>query len=81
MAEYSPSTWQVHFAQGVVLQQDASNCTSADVILFYPPRPTTLMVQDGQHFENTTSSYVDLVTADGSASENIQITPAGQVSF
>jgi prepilin-type N-terminal cleavage/methylation domain-containing protein len=78
--EYSPGTWQIHVAQGLVIQKDTNNCTSAVVVLFYPPNPTTLISQDGTTFVNQ-QSYVDLASADGAATEVIAITPAGQVNF
>lgn len=84
IVQYSPSTWNVGLTSGVQLINDTTDCLSADVVLFYPPDPTTLMVQStdvGQTFETTSTSYVDLETIDGKATENIAISPAGQVSY
>ncbi len=86
---YSNGTWQIPVAQGVTMINDTTNCLSASVIMFYPPQPATLMVQTvdmlsplrRNAFETTSTSYVNLETVDGTATENIEIGPTGQVSF
>lgn len=83
LAEYSASVWKIPLSPGVVMASDTTQYLSAVAVLFYPPDPETAMVQtvDGQHFEGTSTSYVDLSTVDGNNTSRISISPAGQVSF
>lgn len=86
MAEYSQQSWQVHVSQGLVMQNRTSTglgVPSAVAVIFFPPNPTTLItnVNSNGKFSTTSTAYVDIATEDHSASKNIMITPAGQVSF
>ncbi len=77
--KYTDETWQVHIGSGVVL---SSKSDSVDLVLFYPPDPTTFLVQAGtpELFTYQTSN-VYLTTSDGMSSKTITINSAGQVSF
>jgi prepilin-type N-terminal cleavage/methylation domain-containing protein len=78
--KYTSETWQVHIGTGVVLS--AADLSSIDLVLFYPPDPTTLLVRTGapEIFTFQTSN-VHLVTSDGMSSKTISVNSAGQVSF
>ncbi|MGD1003685.1 MAG: prepilin-type N-terminal cleavage/methylation domain-containing protein [Minisyncoccia bacterium] len=89
---YQPGSWQVHTAQGVVL--DGSGGAASDTIqyiLFYPPNPCTMinLAQQTTFRSNCSSiagsppsaSYVYLSTVDKSMSRTITVNPAGQVSL
>ena len=82
MVEYSAEAWDVPLARGLVLATSSAN-PDAEVVLFYPPNPVTLMVRasDGVHFETAAPSFVNIQTVDGLASSSISISPAGQVNF
>ena len=84
---YAAGSWQVHTAQGVILN---SGNNAIKAILFYPPDPCTMISLDGTTFHNTcfnnpnpppAESYVYLSTADGSAARTITVNSAGQVSL
>lgn len=78
--KYTDGTWQVHLGTGVVLS--ASGASSLDLVLFYPPDPTTFLVQlnTPEVFTYETSD-INLVTSDGMSSKTIAVNSAGQVSF
>lgn len=78
--EYSAETWDVPVGPGVVM---TTSSVAADAVLFYPPNPTTLLVQQGQNFlfETSSTAYVPLQTAAGNETSSISIEPSGQVSF
>ncbi|HUC31364.1 MAG TPA: prepilin-type N-terminal cleavage/methylation domain-containing protein [Candidatus Paceibacterota bacterium] len=88
ISEYAGGSWQIHTAQGVVLDdpQNPASDTIQDV-LFYPPDPFTLISFDGQTFSGAytdppaPTGYVYLSTVDGSASRTISVNSAGQVSL
>lgn len=77
--KYTDETWQVHPESGVVL---SSKSDSVATVLFYPPDPTTFLIQAGNLaiFTNQTSN-VYLVTSDGTSYKTITVNSAGQVSF
>jgi hypothetical protein len=92
--QYQPGSWQLHTAQGVVLDGSGGAASNTiQYILFYPPDPCMLVsTDDGQTFQsicnNTfpyndppSAAYVYLSTANGSMSRTITVNPAGQVSL
>ncbi|HVM76659.1 MAG TPA: type II secretion system protein [Candidatus Paceibacterota bacterium] len=82
MLEYSGLSWQIPVTTGLVLATGTISMPALDTVLFYPPNPTTVMVQDGSvHFETTSTLYVHLTTDDKAASSTISVNPAGQVNF
>lgn len=85
--EYSGGSWEIPVTQGLTMQSQAPGnpnpgTPSAVAVIFFPPDPQTLItaVGDSGMFSNKTA-YVDLATVDGSASETIMITPAGQITL
>jgi prepilin-type N-terminal cleavage/methylation domain-containing protein len=81
--EYADGSWQVHTAQGVVLDDYGAASDTIQDILFYPPDPFTAINLSGQEtFQYPApTAYVYLSTADGSLSRTITVNSAGQVSL
>ena len=90
--QYQSGSWQVHTAQGVVL--DGSGGAASDTIqyiLFYPPDPCTMinLVQQTTFLSDCSSiagsppsaADVRLSTVDKSMSRTITVNPAGQVNL
>lgn len=82
LGEYANGSWQVHTAQGVVLDDLGAASGTLQAVLFYPPDPFTLVSTDGATFlYPAPTAYVYLSTTDGSASRTITVNPVGQVNL
>jgi prepilin-type N-terminal cleavage/methylation domain-containing protein len=78
-AQYTPGTWNVKPAQNIILK-DGGNNDSIAYVLFYPPAPATILIDNGAGLAHKTS-YVYLSTSDGAASTIISVNTSGQVSL
>jgi prepilin-type N-terminal cleavage/methylation domain-containing protein len=80
MQPYTVGTWNIHVANGVVLY--ATSTDSLVDVLFYPPDPATLISRDGSTFMDfPQTSKVYLETVGAAATQEISVSPAGQVQF
>ena|SRR5258708_6596290 len=79
ITQYTQGTWNVHLLQNIVMK-DGGNNDSVQYVIFLPPAPTTILLDNGPGLVHKTS-YVYLSTADGSASTVVSVNVAGQVSF
>lgn len=80
--EYTPGTWGVSVAQGVLLTSDQF-ADGLGAVLFYPPVPSVFLSRDKQAqygFTNAISN-IYLKTTDGQNSLTLSVNPQGQVSF
>jgi len=78
MVQYSPSTWNMHVADGVLFQQKSD---SIAFVLFYPPDPTTFISRDGTNFTNQPSSNIYLAPiGNAAATEIVSVNSAGQIT-
>ncbi len=80
---YESGSWQVHTAQGVVLDNDGAASDTIQYVLFYPPDPfTAIDLSSNDTFQYPApTAYVYLSTTDGSDSRTITVNSAGQVSL
>ncbi len=92
VGEYEAGSWQVHTAQGVVLESstDPSASDTIQDVLFYPPDPCTMIgfVGQGTLQQNCVApggapatGYVYLQTVDGSAARAVSVSSGGQVGL
>jgi prepilin-type N-terminal cleavage/methylation domain-containing protein len=80
MAEYTPGTWNVKLSRGISMSAGSAG-DSIQYVMFYPPAPTTIFVDNGTDGLAYQTSYVYLSTIGNTASTNISVNPAGQVSL
>jgi prepilin-type N-terminal cleavage/methylation domain-containing protein len=88
MSQYAPSSWQLPVAQGVSLVVPGTapcNNPMTD-ILFYPPAPTTLIVNASNRNGMFSSpslpeSSICFMTTDGNNAASVTVNPEGQINF
>ncbi len=88
MVPYSDQTWNVTLGQGLHFAATGTSGPTLDLVLFYPPDPTTLVSTGGCagvspciYSVSSASGSVSIVGATGGIPRQILVSAAGQVNF
>ena len=80
MAQYTVGTWNVKPAPNIVMKDGGGSNDSIAYVLFYPPAPATILIDNGAGLVHKTS-HVYLSTSDNGVSTVVTVNTAGQVSL